>query len=479
MKICFPSVMYIDHPFIWDYDLETNQAKCTLDLVGATTKYDKSSLLECLRKFDGITINSEDVAIIADVNTFDKDGKRMPLYGMVKTNILAGTTPSFFEEKKISTYSTKPCKGIRIESFLNQERWPNEWGETLSCFSLNEKNKIETLTRSVDLIYTPINLSKNLQYQKNDELYPIKEQQMQIICNLFDNILAPLYDDIDTQDELPTTLSTYLRTMVVQMMTNRRLNYGPTPTEQMSSEERDKKFLENEYEFAIEQEYIARVNVMLRGLLFFISPQMMANSLIKDRQIADKWELLRIKLNTSPNKKVFSENLDLLRALTIEAGKIEYKYNLVMHGLSEKMEGRPACIGNVYSCYNIMLNFIKENLPKEKDSAHSELADETIAEIIKSLRDKYSESTIAKKHIGIPSSAHQDIYLAKSLVEKLSKGLEVQQLHKIPKKELASKLKDTFIRFIETELTEITQQENKSTTKISSDEEEVVTSFGV
>ncbi|ASQ45961.1 hypothetical protein [Legionella clemsonensis] len=481
MKICFPSIIYIQHPFIWIYDQETNRAECTLNLAGTTTNYDKALLLECLGKFHGITIE-DDVAVINDMATFIKTHPMMPLYEE-KTPPLKRTiskpSSTFFShsEKKASTTvsasSTDHCKGIRIENFLNQKNWPTEWGNTLSCLSyFTDKNKSDALTRSVDLVYSMYDLPINLQYKKNEKLYPIKQQQMEIICYLFNDVLAPLYDEID--EVLPTMLSAYLRAMVNQIMTNQRLNYGPTPTERLSSIERKEKFLDiNEYEFAVHQEYIARVNVMLRGLLFFISPNMTATSLIQDEETAKRLELLRMKLNTS-TKELFSEKLDCLRKLSIEAGKTEYRFDLLMRELYEKMERRSACIGNVYSCFNIIYKFLKEKLPKEKDALHISLADDTMALVIRALVDTYTGNSMARGHIGIPSTAHKDIYLSKPLEEMLRKTLEEKLIDlKVKKKELPGKLTEILMQLIEMELKAVLSPSNST----NSSESELVESF--
>lgn len=481
MKICFPSIMYFEHPFIWEYNPEANRAECTLKLAGTNKNYNKSDLLKYLRTVEGVSIESE-TAIINDVNHFIKTNPLMPLYELEKPKKRphSKSSPTFFEKKttiSISSNSAEDCKGIRIENFINKENWPTEWGNTLSCLSyFTEKNKSDARNRTVDLVFSAYDLPKNLQYKKNEALYPVKQQQMEIICALFNDILAPLYDSMAPQEELPRNLSAYLRNMVDQMMTNKRLNYGPTPTEKLSPEERDEKFSDNKHEceFAIYQEYIARVNVMLRGLLFFISSEMTAYSLTKDKETADKLELLRIKFSTCNQKDLFAENLDILRKLTIEAGKIEYAFDLLMHELNEKIEGKAACVANVYSCYQVMLKFLKVKLSKEKDSVHNALTEETVTETIRALIDTYAADTEAKKHIGIPSTAHKDIYLSKSLENALKKALDETDLGKIKKKDLPLKLKDILMQLIEEEL-KASVQLNKATSSNELDHEETFT----
>lgn len=83
MKICFPSIMYFEHPFIWEYNPEANRAECTLKLAGTNKNYNKSDLLKYLRTVEGVSIESE-TAIINDVNHFIKTNPLMPLYELEK-----------------------------------------------------------------------------------------------------------------------------------------------------------------------------------------------------------------------------------------------------------------------------------------------------------------------------------------------------------------------------------------------------------
>ncbi|WED44390.1 hypothetical protein [Legionella cardiaca] len=470
MKICFPSITFIEHPVIWNYDPENNKAVCTMELAGCNEAYNKSALLKSLQEIKGITVSHEEEVVITDMKTFLASHPMMEIHEIdtakklrrthsrskgtffgSKTRKDSITTPPEILEKASSSATENQPKGIRVEAFISRETSPGVWGNTLSCLDyFGGKNKADSSSRQVDLIHSQADMVKALQYLKNESIYPIKKGQMEIICMLFNKILAPLYDEINDQP-LSTKFSNYLRDLVEKIMLNQRLNYGPTYYEKLSQEERDKLFPDpNEFEFAVQQGRIARVNIMLRDLLFFVTPDMQAQKLTSDSFSVKQMELLRQRLSIK-DKAVFIEKLNLLRELTVEVGHLEYEFDLRMVEMRRQMDAKAACIGPLHSFYCLIQKTFKSILD-EKDKVVDELTEKTVDATIVALRETYSNDTDAKSHIGQPLTCDEDFYLSKAWDESLSTYLSTNIPPKIKKKDLVITTKNCVMEFVKEHL---------------------------
>ncbi|KTC86710.1 hypothetical protein [Legionella brunensis] len=469
MKICFSSITYTNgHPFIWDYNPETHKAVCTLELTSADEVYEKSDLIEYLKKFNGITVNSEGNVVIEDMKTFVKTNQMRFIHEIsdIKKLHSPTRTPSFFKSKETTNDSGKSSslideehpQGLHVETFISRKTSPGEWGNTLSCLNyFSEKNKSDASTRQVDLIQSELDLVKGLQYLKNDNIYPIKKKQMEIICVLFNEILSPLYEEIADSEDLPPKFAAYLRNMVEKVMLNERFNLGPTSYEKLPQEEREKLFNDShEFDFAVQQERIARVNIMLRGLIFFIASDMKAQQLTQDIDIVKRLELLKYKLDTKA-QIFFAEQLNLLRELTVESGRLEYEFDLRMKTMQEQISNKVVSIGHFSSCYQLIHEIYQLKLQgHKKETSISALTEETVKGLILAIRETCLGKSNAKGHIGIVQSCDSDFYLTKALIGKLSNQLsEHLSSKKVKKKDLVSETVNFVMDFIEKQLEEL------------------------
>ncbi|KTD17165.1 hypothetical protein [Legionella jordanis] len=463
MKICFPSVSHANgQPFIFFYDEKANTAKCFLQLAGTENTDDYATRLSSLKNIEGITITGENEVTIEDVKKFTQSHPYMPIcsvsHGTFFRHVrkerpsilsMSGKTEGEVETQHLN------ASGIMVEALITREKRPGEWGNTLSYLNyFHEKTKIDESSRTKDCILGASDLMKDFQYQKNKKLYVIKEAQITIIAYVFNELLNPTYIKINGNKPVPNNLASYLVKAIENCMLNERLNCGPTPSERLSKEEREEKYQdEKEYLFAVKQEQIARVNIMLRPLLFFIDSEMAATELTNDNEIAHSLELLKQQL-TPEVLDDLKGCIKELRSQTIKAGADQYTFHQLAETLRSQIESRPSNFGQFYSCYHLVHQALERHKIKEDNLA--KLAEEITLNAMASVA-KIATTQEAKAHIGkLFPNADKDFYLSKIWSELLAKELDVLLDSKV-KKKLSDEISKCITAFVERHLAEMTE----------------------
>jgi hypothetical protein len=474
MKICFPTLLPHSQLLIWDYDQESNYAVCVLK--NEPDLNSRQVFLEKLKKIPGITVAGRKLCIenirefattysmeIVDNNENDKRSNYLKLTSRglfqrpISEEIYNNNNKTINWHRKraltpiisttITTTTTAASDGqslgITLDNLINAST-PEVWGNTLSYLDyFSKKTKEDERKRpSADFISGIIDIQKKYQYLKNEKLYPIKERQMKAIKIIFDELLAPLYVELASADSSSQKLRVYLREAVEGCMLNERLNFGPTYSEMLTKEEKERKYKsEDEYNYAVEEERIARVNVMLRPLIFFVTPALKASALTKDPQVAEELTTLREKITPALRTKLL-EKIEDLRASTIEAGQVQYDYSQQQEvPLEASIAAKTECIRDeYYSCYRIIHNAIKQKFQKtekeqrslsfirksekEQEQKINQLAENIIAGIIPSIREQ-SQSQLGKGHIGRILPGNLDFYFSQKGAELLSAELAI------------------------------------------------------
>lgn len=461
--------MHHEHTFIWEYDPITKKSICTFELAGSNKNYDKSHLLSSLENIPGISIteieeavlytsiSSKDEktnnsfpdikkiknthAVIEDTETFTQQHKMRIIYDSLRTK---KNNSGFFSLPIDSISDIKP-ETLSIQSFITKEFCPDVWGNTLSYIDyFGNKTASDANTRQNNLIFSESDLIKKFQYLHNNILYPIKELQMKIMCSIFDEILAPTYKKLKGNTPLSPTLKKHFGIMVENVMLNQCFNQGPTSFEKLSAEDQKEKFKSHgKLMFAIKQERMARVNIMLMDFLYFISPDISAQDLIVDKDGIELLTCLRASLDAL-QKECFSEKLHTLRELTIHSGQTQDTIDRNNIELNHQIQKKTEQIGKLYSCYQIIYQVFQ----KVTDKDCKELTEDTVSNIVEKLGKNYNFDLGSKGYISALYSSHKDFYLTKELADALKIHLKEKITSKIKPKNLPNETTTIMMDFI-------------------------------
>lgn len=500
MQICITTIMFKNHPYIWEYDESLDEARCLFSLAGTKNFYEKSVLLERLRETKGIEITDMGEALIKNAQAFFKLNPMIPVYKMNHSASISATRfppsidarekgegPVFFGErgrsKSLSTpekeddvievildratsapeHSNKPNKGIRIDTLIPYNHKSSSlWGITRSYEGhgdndgyFSNKTKLDSSTRVTPISTTRTVWLAEYQYLKNRKLHPVKSEQMQFIRCLFDEILAPLYDEIAGDEELTNpALIAYFQQVITGVMVNSRSNLKSTEYESMLESKSFKEF-EGDisvFEFAFLEARHIRAREMLKPLLFFISPDIRSQDLTEDSKVQNCLDLLKFTIQTYKHTESIAKILSQLENLTIQSAQIEHNSSLEGLKISKDQKDKIQQIGSSFSIYHLIFNFLKsEHTTKIKDKHLHSVTEASIEAIITSINNTMSDN----KNIPRLFTGDGDLYLCKEWIEQLSTKLDkIKESKLLSKKFYKPKFQEELIAEIESRVVE-------------------------
>ncbi|CDZ78274.1 hypothetical protein BN59_02584 [Legionella massiliensis] len=534
MQIYFANIRYLGIPIIWEYDEATNKATCLFKLTDTTRIVNKISMITSLRDLEGLIVNDDThEVIIDDALRFFKSNQMtrfeqtpvVPPLSLQSISIGGEKEPAFFSRKlpKPPTHRTSPVPAL-ISSSSTFELPPSldsipscssttlviESTESQSTddkgFDLEVKNGIwlNTIfpkTENADLtkwsntrahegyfegktredeeerLSSPL---VSLQYNKNHELYPIKSKQMALVRSLFDQILAPIYEQMNEGRPAPSQLIGFFQNAIEGLMLNGRFNSGPTEYEKMSEEERAEKFGDDElaYEDAVLEARRARARVMLRPLRYFTSDLLLQ---FKDETLRRDLELLKFAARSK--RQTIDCIINELETLIIDSGKVEFKFaqlfNKLISQLSRKDDVKDEIIEEQESCSHQVHSFLlltllaahdetkKKSKARQREKAKiNEIAAEVVRSAIQAIRN--DPAFIDSPHI----PGGNDFYFSKELCLVFQNGLpayfnkelETRKFAKSKhnKKEKIAIIKDYVVDFIGKQLRAVPLQPSSS-----------------
>lgn len=218
----------------WSWDEETDQAICLF-----STEKQKAAITPLLSDIIGITVNDTNEITISSLMQFLSAGNytlkeitteskpssspRITFFTIPKLNL---SEQSFLQRKPSPRFSPnrtllkqgKIPKGLEIEAIINREATPTLWSHTLAYeeyFQL--KTDQDNHKRQYRSIKSQSSLSVEHQYSINERLYPIKNAMIKRIRYFFDELLAPAYSELTTE-EISNDLRYYFQRAIENLM---------------------------------------------------------------------------------------------------------------------------------------------------------------------------------------------------------------------------------------------------------------------
>jgi hypothetical protein len=442
MKIFFSTVCIDKFPVIWE-ELEStpNQLRCCYKLVGSKPM-DKQLMLEKLEKIDGVTIDSGE-AIIRDAENFyrlhqDKTCLSVGFHSRIRNAFFTADiasiklndesaskvqrqrspqmSPKIITPRSIlSPKSDGAKRGIDLDTLIpNTETNSGLWGDTVSHETyFTEKTEEDAVNRQYKLLKSNSRLFAELQYKKNKKVGKIRKQLIIEIRHLFDEILDKPFLRICGNEPTLPALVKYFQDAILKAMVTTPYDYSPTEYEKMPSADRLELFPDDtEYQFANNQMRLARANIKLRPLLFFIDDKILSIHLTNDIKLSNYLDTL--KLYFKPLILEITNSISNLQNLLIELGMKLYQCQLAEQKLKDAINNRHPSI-NEFISFSVLINqFLKEKLGLESDYLHKKIIEDAIARIY-----KYIDEDIAKGQISPPRGGDSDFYLSKELANSL------------------------------------------------------------
>ncbi|KTC93709.1 hypothetical protein [Legionella drozanskii] len=198
------------------------------------------------------------------------------------------------------------------------------------------RNKYELeLAKPSTVIHSRTTFHGKITKVSNGELLPVKEQQMKIFEDFFDNILDHLYGKRPTDPQLIHFFQEAIRHAMLNepkgmvVKPDQSVNIGLTYLEEKPQREMENKSQGLAKEM-IHQAIFERARVHLRVFRFFITNDIKSTALTADKKI--QAELDALKLTLRKQRKLFAEAcvlLEELTELTGKSGRIATKHKLI------------------------------------------------------------------------------------------------------------------------------------------------------
>ena len=478
MHICTTTILFKEHPLSWDYDEEADMATFLFTLAGTNENYEKSTLVAYLMELDlkGIVLSAEltkeghatPKIVIPNASNFFRSHPMMPIIeyqekpkipsinfskvqqeqeipGQGKSTPLPPTRPSRsrtlpgvteMPPQVIPRHSSAPEKeapksvkrGLQIDNIIPQtEKTSPIWGRTL-CYKdyFIEAIEKELACRSQFIESACTVMTKEQQLPKNIDLYKVKKNQIELICQLFDNILAPIYDQLYPHNDPGEEVIKYFRTVIEGVMVNDPLNLGPTDFESLYESKRLNRFHGDRemIDFAITEERVARANIMmLRPLLFFVRDDIKSAHLTSCKEVIQLLDQIKLKIKEKNLIDSVELRLYKLAKVTAQSGQIEEKHEKIKTKIQQRDKNKERQIGqSSYSCYRLISDFLDTQLPKtkEKEQLLDSISQESVEMIIRTI-DETITPVIGDKIL--PKIREDDFYFGQNWYDQLSSNL--------------------------------------------------------
>ena len=511
MQVCTTTIFFKEHPLVWEYDKKTDTATFLFLLTETRENYDKSALIAYLNtlNLEGLEIGEEltkegqtkyEITIsqakkffesypIIPIIEYQLKSKISPLISAQikqeqekdspKRN-RSQTLPSLEERSSIEldlprhssapeTDSTVERIGLWLNHIIPESTGASSiWART-RCYEDYFGRKLEEDLSRLQFITTNMTVFiKEHTHPKNKELYKIKSKQMELIRELFDEILAPLHEEIQPHYEIDAEIIKYFQTVIEKVMVNDPDNLGPTDLETLRESKQLIRYKGDREKLnaAIEESRIERANSkMLKPLLFFVQDNIESSSLSSEceqvQQLLDKLKLA-IKEKNLINRV---ENLLVqLGKLTAQSGQTEDRHKDNETLITQQIQEKKALIGkSSYSCYQMLFNLLDKKFKfrdKKKESLIKEISTELFGAIVETINTTM-EAEIQAKIIPKIFPENGDFYFCEDWYTKLSEELEqVLSQIKLPslevvkenQEELISKIHNYTIGFIKRSL---------------------------
>lgn len=473
MKIYFPSVSYQEYTFIWDYDDLTKKAICNFELWGATKAFETRELIEHLRQFEGIRIHEDPlVAKIDDMETFlaahpkklvrelrkfesfvDQRTSAFPWFrARAQTQFERHSRMISLEESQMIAGEKFTAQGIWIDRLIEREGSnPSLWSNTLVYESyFTEKTTADKKKRCECFIKAPTNFFVELQYEKNEALYPIKARQISTLRAIFDNYLAPLYSEFAVEEITPPAFKQYCQNLIEQIMLGEGIAF---PLKKPVDLDLELFYQQADVIDKIPKKRLEKIDILLRGFYFFLNDRL-SNDLSRNKEVCTRLDLLRsaVKSNEAIMRSL-GESILFLRQLMLDSAQVQFEFGLKEEHLSKELDEKRKTIRNFYSFSQLMDQVLIIKLPRAKKITIQAMNKQILDEIVKGVRMLCLKNIHSKNHIA-NLAAGKDFYISPTAALAIFTTLE-QTIYSCSSKKpivLIQMATGTVNKFIEEEL---------------------------
>lgn len=422
-----------------------------------SSEHNPSSIVSPRKGEGGTKVGGFESKIKGDTFTLTSSSKeKEPLVGSKSDELKSSTkfSISFFEPPKAVSYES-----IKLPDLITRAEVPSIWGDTAACKKyFSGKTKKDRSSRVEICLKTESSFTKDNQYLFNDILYPRKGEIYVTLEKLFEQELHPAYvswkKELEHQLEplILAKLFKYFRHAVLHVMLNENFNKELTEYEKLSEYDRTVKFGGNDklYHYANYKLRIERAELMMMDLVILIDEfkpfelssvqslgveESSVELPVKDREAVKVLESFKTHLMSVPERvKNIKGFFARLQGLLIQLGEVERDNKILTSNLSLQFKSKPAVVGDFFSLYHVVKEFLVEanntfkGKHSEKYATTSEVC-EQMAETITTkviyliVDDIYKEvktKGLDKPHISIfshlplakPTRLDKDIYLS-------------------------------------------------------------------
>lgn len=270
MRIYFQNLNYQNKQILWSYRVNSNTATCLYKSVGGNNTSDRNLVNAALREIIGIEI-IDDVATIINVSDFSKRHHFSPA-------LQCDNLHRFFLAHPGSSDHIPPLKtalpgesehsrsatSLRAQQLSLDALLKSHYGATLVYEQGLPENNFKTLELLSKLkVHSVFSLNLTAKVIEDVDYYYLRQKQMQLVRELFEEILIPSLITFYNEEEPPKFVTEYLLNATLSLMANDTYNLEDTPYEKTRSVD-------------IEENYKAReINAkkMMQGFLCFIEDQ--------------------------------------------------------------------------------------------------------------------------------------------------------------------------------------------------------------
>jgi hypothetical protein len=472
MKIYFPEIAFQNNPLVWEFNETTGCATCLFYCLNETSKsiIAKTYITDLLEKIPGIKI-IDGVPIIPDAHLFDKKYtpveiepsfsiKPMPLK---KNN-------SFFKSRTTShvrlTSLPPTYEHIDLDSIIPYDPVnANVWGETVAFEKhFLEKNSKDAKTHPASFLKSAMTFNAQVQYEKNEQINPIKYQLITSIRALLD-LLDPIYvawrhksDALSANTNEKKLLFAYLQNAVLDVMLNGKFNQKPTEFESMESSKVSSTLLK----YAEHQARALRAELMLMKFLVLVKEDLSVELAVSDKEDEAFLHILHtlqkfISKQPIKARQEISTKLQEITPLIIQCGVVEAVNQKLHQKLKDDLEAKKF-IYNCISFQSLLTRILTPSITKPE--LIPGIITQATLETIKKIEKCFSNPSVSSYVAPLSISRDQDFYLCMNWAEKLIPELSSIKL-KHPKEEkkittYCDDVAEAVIDFIYSQLKELT-----------------------
>ena len=456
MKIYFPTIVFHNQPIVWEFNEETDEATCLFYCVNEdTTPKSRGLIMKILTAFANIEME-ESSAVIKKVSTFKEkmvyvDEKAPKSSSLPMKLDLSRANSSFFTRiptsprtpvtprphaKSSSAIEPTLEESIKLKMLIpkSDPSLSSLWGDTVAYKKyFLRKNNDDKNIRAAHYVRSAFAFILNVQYEKNDHLYPLKSNIITAIEELL-NLMNPVYVQWckeNTALEDKHLLVKYFRNAVLESMLNASINDKPTDFEELTQSHYSPRLRED----FLKEAYTQRTNFMLMKFLALISdkfsPEHAVNVHETPKLLPVVASLRQFFLKQKPELlKAISLKLQEIAQYIVESGKIEILNNELSEKIKKELATLPVVRG--FTSFRTILEPLVTS-DKIKKTLLLSVLNQVTQETMQEINKHFPQTDFSKSIATLGTFDDKDFYVTQDWVHELTTKLQSIKFTKHPK----------------------------------------------